>query len=66
MFVIRSDPLVDASRCGFVRAVAQGQSLKTVADLLGHRSLDATRIYANVDLAQLRSVGLSWPEEVQA
>ncbi len=48
------------------RAVAQGQSLKTVADLLGHRSLDATRIYAKVDLAQLRAVGLSWPEEVQA
>ena len=48
------------------RAVAQGQSLKTVADLLGHRSLDATRIYAKVDEARLRSVGLSWPQEVRS
>ena len=44
------------------RAMAQGQPLKTIADLLGHRSLDATRIYTKVDLTQLRAVGLSWPE----
>jgi integrase/recombinase XerD len=47
------------------RAFAQGQSLKTVADLLGHRSLESTRIYTKVDYGQLRSVGLSWPEEVR-
>lgn len=48
------------------RAVAQGQPLKTVADLLGHRSLDSTRLYTKVDDTQLRCVGLSWPEEVQS
>jgi site-specific recombinase XerD len=49
------------------RALAQGQPLKTIADLLGHRSLESTRIYTKVDLAQLRTVGLSWPvEEVRS
>lgn len=47
------------------RAMAQGQSLKTIADLLGYRSLESTRIYTKVDLVQLRSVGLPWPQEVQ-
>jgi integrase len=47
------------------RAFAQGQSLKTVADLLGHRSIESTRIYTKVDYTQLRSVGLGWPEEVR-
>jgi len=46
------------------RALAQGHSLKTIADLLGHRSLESTRLYAKVDVTQLRSVSLSWPEEV--
>jgi integrase/recombinase XerD len=48
------------------RAFAQGQRLKTVADLLGHRSLESTRIYTKVDYTQLRSVGLSWPVEVRS
>jgi site-specific recombinase XerD len=47
------------------RAFAQGQRLKTVADLLGHRGLESTRIYTKVDYAQLRSVGLGWPAEVR-
>jgi integrase len=48
------------------RAFAQGHDLKTVADLLGHRQLESTRIYTKVDYPQLRSVGLSWPEEVRS
>lgn len=48
------------------RAFAQGQRLKTVADLLGHRSLESTRIYTKVDYPQLRCVGLPWPEEVRS
>jgi integrase/recombinase XerD len=48
------------------RVFAQGHGLKTVADLLGHRRLDSTRIYAKVDYPQLRSVGLPWPEEVRS
>lgn len=49
------------------RALAQGQPLKTIADLLGHRALESTRIYAKVDVGQLRTVGLPWPgEEVRS
>ena len=44
--------------------VQQGISLKAVADLLGHRSLDTTRIYANVNHAMLLEVARPWPTEV--
>jgi len=44
------------------RLVQQGASLKEVADLLGHRSLDTTTIYAKLDLPALRQVPLPWPE----
>jgi site-specific recombinase XerD len=37
--------------------LSQGLSLKEIGDHLGHRSSDATRIYAKVDLAALRAVG---------
>jgi integrase/recombinase XerD len=36
--------------------VAQGLSLKEMGDHLGHRSAEATRVYAKVDLAGLREV----------
>lgn len=36
--------------------VAEGLSLKTIGDHLGHRSASATRIYAKVDLPALREV----------
>jgi site-specific recombinase XerD len=48
------------------RALGQGQRLKTIADLLGHRSIESTRIYTKVDYTQLRSVGLPWPEEARS
>jgi integrase/recombinase XerD len=38
------------------RLVAQGFSLKEVGDHLGHRSAEATRTYAKVDLVGLRQV----------
>ena len=38
------------------RLINQGVPLKTIADQLGHRSLDSTRIYAKVDLTRLREV----------
>ena len=44
------------------RMVREGASLKEVADVLGHRSLDTTRIYAKLDLPRLREVALPWPE----
>jgi site-specific recombinase XerD len=44
---------------GLLRA---GASLKEVADILGHRSIDTTVIYAKVDLERLAGVALPWPE----
>jgi len=40
-----------------------GVSLKEVADLLGHRSIDTTAIYTKMDLPTLAAVALSWPED---
>ena len=64
------------ARCGFcdwtgthvlrhtaaTRVHQRGATLKEVADLLGHRSLDTAKIYAKVNLPELRSVALPWPE----
>src|SRR5436309_2471879 len=36
--------------------LAQGLSLKQIGDHLGHRSAQATRIYAKVDVSSLRQV----------
>jgi site-specific recombinase XerD len=44
------------------RMVRRGASLKEVADLLGHRCLDTTAIYAKLDVASLSEVALPWPE----
>jgi site-specific recombinase XerD len=40
----------------------RGASLPQIADVLGHSCLATTRIYAAVDLAALREVGLPWPQ----
>jgi len=45
--------------------VQQGVELKAVADLLGHRSLNTTRIYAQVNHAMLLGVARPWPVEVR-
>ncbi len=44
------------------RMLEQGQSLKTIADLLGHRHLNTTFIYTKVDLKTLHQLPLDWPE----
>ena len=44
------------------RLLEQGQSLKTIADLLGHRHLNTTLIYTKVDLKTLHQLPLDWPE----
>ena len=41
--------------------VCQGASFKAVADVLGHRSLQTTGIYAKLDLATLERVALPGP-----
>ena len=38
------------------RLINQGLSLKEIGDHLGHRDVEATRIYAKVDLVRLREV----------
>jgi len=41
--------------------VNSGRSLKEVADMLGHRSLGSTAVYAKIDLASLREVAeMDW------
>lgn len=54
-------------RHGFAtRMLQKGHSLKEVADVLGHRHLGTTFIYAKVDFNALKQVGLPWPQEVQS
>lgn len=43
------------------RLVHGGARFKEIADLLRHRSLDTTTIYAKVDLEALAQVALPWP-----
>ncbi len=43
------------------RLVENGSSLKEVADVLRHRSLNATLIYAKLDTPKLAAVALPWP-----
>lgn len=43
------------------RLVGNGSSLKEVADLLRHRSLNTTLIYAKLDTPKLSAVALPWP-----
>jgi hypothetical protein len=35
--------------------------MKDIADVLRHRSLDTSAIYAKVDLTKLSTVALPWP-----
>ena len=41
--------------------VKRGASFKAVADVLGHRSITTTLIYAKLDLPALAQVSLPWP-----
>jgi site-specific recombinase XerD len=43
------------------RLVRRRASLKAVADLLRHRSLSSTRVYAKVDLPALSTAAMPWP-----
>jgi len=46
------------------RLVRAGVSIKAVADVMRHRDLDTTRIYARVDWPRLAEVALPWPTAV--
>ena len=45
-----------------IRALAHDSPIKAIADVLGHRYIDTTFIYAKVDLKTLREVALPWPQ----
>ena len=45
------------------RLLEAGESLETIAGILGHTSIESTRVYTSLDLEALRSVALD-PEEV--
>ena len=42
--------------------LGHGATMEEIADVMGHRSLATTRIYASVDIAALREVALPWPQ----
>lgn len=44
------------------RMLNGGQSLKAIADMLGHRDVNSTFIYTKVDFATLQQLPLDWPE----
>jgi integrase/recombinase XerD len=43
------------------KMIRQGASFKEVADVLGHKSITTTLIYAKLDMAALAQVALPWP-----
>ncbi len=54
-----------ALRHGFAtRLLNGGQSLKTIADMLGHRDVNSTFIYTKIDFKTLQQLPLDWPEVV--
>ncbi len=46
------------------RLLQNGQAIKTIADILGHRCIDTTIRYTTVDRQTLDSVALPWPGRV--
>jgi integrase/recombinase XerD len=47
------------------RLMEDGIPIKTIADLLGHKSISTAFIYTKVDLKHLRLLAYEWPEVVQ-
>ena len=45
-----------------IRALQNDQPIKAIADVLGHRYIDTTYIYAKADLKTLRQVAMPWPK----
>lgn len=73
--IVRNAVRFAAARCGLkglggphtlrhtvaTRLVQRGATLKQIADVLRHRCLDTTAIYAKVDFAALSRVAMPWP-----
>jgi len=49
-----------------MRLLRQGTPLKTIGDLLGHRSVESTSVYVRLDAEDLREVGLPLPSQAEA
>jgi integrase/recombinase XerD len=47
------------------RLMEHGTPIKTIADLLGHKSINTAFIYTKVDLKHLRLLAYEWPEVAQ-
>lgn len=75
--VVRRAVLAAYQRCGWTRTrvhilrhsvasrlLRAGTPMKEIADILRHRSLDTSAIYAKVDLTRLALVALPWPGSV--
>lgn len=48
-----------------VHLLRQGTSIKTIGDLLGHRSIESTSVYLRLHVADLRDAALELPREVR-
>jgi len=48
------------------RLLKAGNPLESITDILGHASIDTTRIYTRIDVEQLRSVALDPEESIHA
>ena len=72
--VVKHAVLAGYRRCGWTRTgvhilrhsvasrlLRTGAPMKDIADVLRHRSLDTSAIYAKVDLTKLAAVALPWP-----
>lgn len=47
------------------KMLQSGATIKEIADLLRHRSIATTSIYAKVDFSKLIQVALPWPQEIR-
>ena len=59
--IIRAENTDVCSSYGLCLQAATGNSLKEVADVLHHRSLNTSLIYAKLDSRRLLAVALPWP-----
>lgn len=44
------------------KMINNGTSLKAIADVLGHESIETTHIYTKLNFNQLKDVATTWPE----
>lgn len=45
------------------KMLAEGHRLKSIADMLGHRNIESSAVYAKVDFPMLEQAAIEWPEE---